>query len=81
MDGILNIWYLVSVLDLFFLFGGKNESSFDKSILANFLDDGNLDNILILFFLSFFIIFVSHYYKKVGFLTNLYFDSLEPNCF
>ena len=59
MDVILNIWYLVSVLDLFFLFGGKNESSFDKSILANFLeDDGNLDNILILLvFLVFFYYF------------------------
>ena len=59
MDVILNIWYLVSVLDLFSLFGGKNESSFDKSILANFLeDDGNLDNILILLvFLVFFYYF------------------------
>ena len=59
MDVILNISYLVSVLDLFFLFGGKNESSFDKSILANFLeDDGNLDNILILLvFLVFFYYF------------------------
>ena len=59
MDVILNIWYLVSVLDLFFLFGGKNESSFDKLILANFLeDDGNLDNILILLvFLVFFYYF------------------------
>ena len=59
MDVILNIWYLVSVLGLFFLFGGKNESSFDKSILANFLeDDGNLDNILILLvFLVFFYYF------------------------
>ena len=73
---LLNIWYLVNLLDLLG-FSGKNGSIFDNSILVNFLeDDGSLDIFLVLIFF-FFYYFLSHYYKKVEFLIILYFYSAK----
>ena len=52
---LLNIWYLVSLLDLLG-FSGGNGSTFDKSVLDNFLGK----TLMFLIFLSFFLfIFIS----------------------
>ena len=59
---LLNIWYLVSLLDLLGFFGG-NGSILDNSILVNFLEDvGNLDIVL-----SFLFIFYLTTIKRVDF--------------
>ena len=71
---LLNIWYLVNLLDLLELFG-KNGSSFDTWIWLYFLENnGNSDNFFFLFLNLLFL-----HYKMVEFLINLHF--LYSNAF
>ena len=67
---LLTIWYLVSLLDLLG-FSGGNGSTFNNSILDNFLGK----TLMLLICLFFFFILSFQHYNKGGFLINLYFYS------